>query len=229
MRTMLVLALGLVTTPLAADAQWGIAPDGHNQYTFNYSTSMTFGCGPDWAGCAVSGNILTYSSASGSLTFTFTGTSGVFTAGNVSRPLELGTLHVTETGSYSFPTVGHPNTIFLTFNLAVNSTLPIATTAVWRAGYIREGGIVDGSYINPVGNEYGYRDHFTIPTAPRPPRGSTIIVASHGMPPWLFASSADHVLTAQVGLVPEPSTWMMLGTGLLGLGGVALRRRSRAA
>ena len=230
MRTMLGLTLGLATFPLTADAQWGVTPDGHNQYTFNYATGMAFGCGPEWAGCSVSGNILSYQSETGSLTFTFAGASGVFTATNVGQQIDLGTIHVTESGAFSFPTIGHPNTIFLTFTLFMNSTIPTPIVAAWAGGYIRDLGIVDGSYITPVGVEYGFTNNFIVPTAtPRPPRGSTILIAETGLPPRLPATSGDYTIEAWIGLTPEPSTWMMLGTGLLGLGGVAVGRRRRPA
>ena len=226
MRKILVMALGLAVSPAYAGAQWSLSPDGHNQYAFDYSTSMRIRCAFTWSSCIEIDNGLVILSETGSLTFRFSGTSGVFTATNVGRQLDLGTLQTIEEGSFAFPTNGSAYGLFLVFNLSVNSTSPMVMSPGWNAGYIRFTGIVDGSHIVAAGNEYGFRDHFRIPTAPPPPRGSTILLASHGMLPRIDVGTADHALSATVGLVPESSTWMMLGTGLLALGGVAVTRRS---
>ena len=71
-------------------------------------------------------------------------------------------------------------------------------------------------------------DFFRLPTTPPPTPGASILQVDHGTPPQLNAATADYVLTARVGLIPEPSTWMMIGTGLLGLGAVAVGRGRRA-
>src|SRR5688572_6031177 len=128
MRTSLSLLAALVLAPQAASAQWSVSPDGHNQYAFNYATSIRMSCGPDWIGCTSNPNIVTFHSETGSLTFTFTGTSGVFVAGNQGLPMELGTLHVREEGSYVFPSLGHPNEIIFAFTVTLNSAVPIPVT-----------------------------------------------------------------------------------------------------
>jgi hypothetical protein len=43
-----------------------------------------------------------------------------------------------------------------------------------------------------------------------------------------FAAQVDNVRIATTAVVPEPSTYMLLGTGLAALGAVARRRRTHA-
>jgi hypothetical protein len=75
----------------------------------------------------------------------------------------------------------------------------------------------------------GRSSYLTLTPPPNPsgPSYPSVIIDQIGTLRITDATTGPVALTGSLALVPEPSTYALLGTGLLALGAVARRRRSR--
>lgn len=186
--------------------------------SFSISTTLstvgTFSC-YEYAECIGGGSSITLPSGSGSATITFTGiTSSTFDVTNSLTTVPLGRFDVTATEGFVFPVnTANPEQSIFRFNLrAFNPLFPSDYSALlWAFG---PGG---GTTLEQRGPW-----NFSVPldSDPFPYTGVNFMTNS----PLLTAGGAT-LVTADVGLVPEPSTMLLLGTGLLG---AALRKRRKA-
>ena len=219
----------MLSLPAVVHAQgWSTLPGGDVIFTDTYTTSGTFYCTQGGfapgSSCVASGNRLTLGNNGAFITLEFLGRTQSVAAGNASVRTELGTLITTlsGTGPFVFPRPLNPNV--LTFGL----DLRIASRTVGAHG-------VGFGYIvtNPPGNQpvnccENLMTHSTF-FVPRPPAHYTYVGVT-------FDRFADFTLrpineirtvSATVGLVPEQSTYALVGAGLAAMSGVVRRRRAR--
>jgi hypothetical protein len=217
------LTLALGSPAPAAAAGWERLPNGELGYTFDYTTTGLFSCLSSnivVGSCVASDGTITLSNGGSSLTLTFIPAAGTVTATNVTGTMNLGTITQTVTGDggFLFPTPRNPNVGLFDFTETLSVTAPLPLTRAWTYG-----ALVHGDELRPT--SYDHSRVTSFPVTPPPPPASYNMVALKRSPPTFRPDGNTIALTATVGVIPEPATIALLGSGLLGLGVLQVRRR----
>ena len=165
--------------------------------------------------CSAVGNTVTIPTDGGSATVTFTGVNETFDLSNTSTQVTLGQFDVVATPGYTWPAVSfNPELSLFRFILeAQNPVNPsiFPSRLTWTFG---PGGGVALTQRGPW-------DFGLLPDAESPwPLANFRI----NQPVLVVNQSTE--LTAEAGLVPEPTTMLLVGSGLVGLLTRCRRRRS---
>lgn len=209
---------------VAARAQgWVKMPNGSLAYTANYTTSGMFSCGNArfiFGRCLSFGNSVVLSTGNSTATITFNPVNSTLIAPSTrGRAMAVGTLSTVFSGSgpNQFPKVISRSAPLFTLGIGITTTSPmVATTSIGRAFTWRPYGLA--SY-NLWGNVA------VLPITPPPPPAGYGAMQIYGLP-YSTIEPLDHEeeLAARVSVTPEPATIALLGSGLLGVFGVAGRR-----
>jgi hypothetical protein len=222
MRRGLPLGCALLATLWSADVgaePFTILPNGQVAFDTALTTSGVFRCQGTIA-CSGSGtNSVTLGSGDNRATITFTGLTTSLQVTNVAQPIALGTFDVVSTPGFMYPQRGNPNLPVLHFGLVFEHTSP--TPGIGRIGWtFGPGGgsllpILSG--ISTVG----------LPLDVNPPHvGYAAFVYTVRPFPFSLPGNGSLDLAADVGVVPEPGTILLVGSGIAGLIGARRRRRS---
>lgn len=230
MHLRLLAALLLLAAPRTTAAQaWTPNGDGNYTYHMNYSTTALFECGASWnylGTCAASGNLLTLGNQAGTatMTLTFTGASGNIDVFGDNVKVLIGTVTKTFAGSEQFSFAPVMNDQEWVFGMRANffSTIPVATQGVRRFRYrldadepLRENCCEDA--ITYFGLAF---------VAPPAPLRLTHLLIHNFNNPEITLTPESYTITAKVALVPEPSTYALMGAGLLSIAAFTRRRRA---
>lgn len=210
-RLVAVIALALVVPALTpAAAQWSTLPDGELGYTFDFTPFVTFACGradegPIDGTCTSDGNSISFTSGDASLSVFFHPTTSTLTATNETQFFTLGSIEtvLSGTGPFMWPQMMHPWREVL-FRL----------TGTFNAGFISHGGsTISRNCCGDYPSNVFFRGLLDSP----PPSTYTLIAFDHITVPDLSAVSGSVDVTGAYGLIPEPSTFVLTGTGVLAL------------
>jgi hypothetical protein len=197
-----------------------IRPDGSVAFDTALMTSGVFRCqGP--IACSGSGtNSVTFGSGSKQATITFNGVTTALQVTNRAQPVTLGTFTVVSTPGFTFPARGNVNLPLLHFGLIFEHTSP--TPGISRRGWTFGPGGRDQLPVLIGMSSVG------LPLDVNPPGvGYSAFVYTVRPFPFSIPANGSLDLVANVGVVPEPATMLLVGSGIAGL--LAARRRRGSA
>ena len=196
-----------------------ILPNGQVAFDTALMTSGVFRCqGP--IACSGSGtNSVTLGSGGKQATITFTGVTTTLQVTSRVQPVALGTFDATATPGFTFPRRGNVNFPVLHFGLVFEHTSP--TPATGRIGWtFGPGGSAQLRVLR--GSSF-----VALPLDVKPPHvGYSAFVYTVRPFPFRIPSNGSLDLGANVGVVPEPGTMLLVGSGIAGLIGARRRRGS---
>lgn len=198
-----ILAICALLAPLDARAEPFEVP-------VTVTTSGIFNCiewGPCFSGDGT--NQITFNTSTGTATATFTGVSATYLATNEEqRAVALGQFTVTASPGFTFPVnLANPELPIFAFRLNANGSQVLH----WEFG---PGG---GTTLLQQVGEY----NFSIAPDADPSPWSGVVFEAR---PTSLVANATTELQADISLIPEPSTMLLIGTGLVA---IARRRRGR--
>jgi hypothetical protein len=216
-----VIALGIVAcslltpTPGAAEP-YTVLPDGSIVFNTAVTTTGVFRCGGLTPCTGAGTNSVTFGSGEQAVTISFTGVNSSFVVSNVTTPVTLGSFTVSQvTPTLPFPPSVNPFVSVVGFTLSLTQTSPVEATQTKFFGF-GPGGFEDLPLHEATSN------YFALPAGPNPFNYRIVYTVSPF--PFTLNGSGVTLLTADVGAVPEPTTMLLVGSGLAL---AAWRRRRR--
>lgn len=213
----ILAALGQPT--LVQADPYTVLPDGSVVFNTALSTQGVLLCAAA-SPCAGGGTSnVVIGAGEEAIAISFTGVEASLAVGNIAEPVTLGNFTVT-TSRDTFPFSGNVNVPILGFQLVLTHEQPAAGTTSRTYGLGPGGGdtlrVLTGA------------DWLALPLGANPP-GFRYTAIVYSLEPFPFSLDIDGVtpLTAEVGVVPEPGTLLLVGSGL-GFAAAARRRRGRS-
>jgi hypothetical protein len=226
--SLILLALG-VLIPFTGDADatpFTILPNGDLEIDTAFTTQGVFSCA---LGCSGSGtNSIIFGSGTNTAALTFFGVSAtvpVFSGAKTHAT--LGVINASATDGFTFPTIpANPNQslVILSLTLLQSSPVPGAGHTTW--GFDLGGG---GTQL-PLQTIFGGGPTFMeLPIGPQPPPYHySSLVYTFDPFPFTIPSNGIVDVGADIGAIPEPTTLLLFGTTMAGLGLVRWRRRRQS-
>lgn len=221
----LALSLFFLCSPAGAQAEpFTVLPDGSLVFHAQLSTQATFRCRePSFlpVPCldSVPGQVVLGSGAD-TLTLTFTGRDTAITVGNILVPVTVGTIESSVTGGgITYPSPPNRNAWLVGLDFSMTQSAPQPAGPVGFSWFFGPG---NGTVLPLLEAVFNYA---AFPTGPNPPGyeyTDIVYTVPHFNIPG-FTGTVD--VTAQAGVVPEPATLLLVGSGLVGA--AFARRRKR--
>lgn len=201
----IIVAALVQPAPVHADP-YTVLPDGNVVFNTALSTQGVFLCAAvsPCAGGGTSNIVL--GAGEEAISISFTGIDATFAVGNTAQPVTLGSFSVT-TARTAFPSAANVNVPILSFQLILTHEQPAAGTTARNYGFGPGGGT---TLRVLTGFEW-----FSLPIGANPPgyRYDSIV---YSLQPFPFSLDIAGVtpLMAEVGVIPEPGTLLLVGSGL---------------
>jgi hypothetical protein len=187
-----------------------------------FTTEGVFTCLRSLACAGTGTNTVTLGSGSNKATLTFNGVDTTVAIGNVSTPVTLGQFQTSSGPGFTFPTRPNPNIAILRFDFRIQHSSPFESD---RHTVLSFG--PGGKSTLPFLMGTSYMSFEVPPEATSPGHNYSRFVYSFSPFPFSLSANGTRDFTAQVGVVPEPATMILVGGGLAAA--MALRRRRMLA